>query len=99
MNGSSRAFGLNLEETVMNRSSRAFGLNLEERLDVCGFVDVVDPNGRWGLILDERMMNDGPLGLGLRMNEKRRTKRSFLDSSGTWMLERFGVSELQSFKV
>ncbi|KAM1478373.1 hypothetical protein ACFX2I_025812 [Malus domestica] len=92
MNGSSRAFGLDLEETVMNRSSRAFGLNLEERLDVCGFVDVVDPKGRWGLILDERMMND---------DDERRTKNeeSFLDSSGTWMLESFGVSELQSFKV
>ena len=35
MSGSSRAFGLDLEETMMNRSSRAFGLNLEERLDVC----------------------------------------------------------------
>ncbi|KAM2397267.1 hypothetical protein ACFXTH_034089 [Malus domestica] len=72
MNGSSRAFGLDLEETMMNRSSRAFGLNLEERLDVCGFVDVVDPKGRWGLILDERMMNDehflqGPSGLDLEL--------------------------------
>ncbi|KAM2177317.1 hypothetical protein ACFX1Q_036529 [Malus domestica] len=28
------------------------------------------------------------------MNEER-----FLDSSGTWMLESFGVSELQSFKM
>ncbi|KAM2397273.1 hypothetical protein ACFXTH_034094 [Malus domestica] len=72
MNGSSRAFGLDLEETVMNRSSRAFGLNLEERLDMCGFVDVVDPKGRWGLILDEMMMNDehflqGPSGLDLEL--------------------------------
>ncbi|KAM0961683.1 hypothetical protein ACFX13_028589 [Malus domestica] len=66
MSGSSRAFGLDLEETVMNRSSRAFGLNLEERLDVCGFVDVVDPKGRWGLILDERMMNDGAFFKGRR---------------------------------
>ncbi|KAM1420594.1 hypothetical protein ACFX2I_002946 [Malus domestica] len=54
MNRSSRAFGLDLEETVMNRSSKGFRLNLEERLDVCGFVDIVDPKGRWGLILDER---------------------------------------------
>ncbi|KAM2798078.1 hypothetical protein COP1_003073 [Malus domestica] len=66
MNGFSRAFGLNLEEPVMNRSSRAFGLNLEEQLDVCGFVDVVDPKGRWGLILDERMMNDGAFFKGHR---------------------------------
>ncbi|KAM2541095.1 hypothetical protein TB2_020712 [Malus domestica] len=50
----------------MNRSSRAFGLNLKERLDVCGFVDVVDPKGRWGLILDERMMNDGAFFKGRR---------------------------------
>ncbi|KAM2691303.1 hypothetical protein EV2_005719 [Malus domestica] len=50
----------------MNRSSRAFGLNLEERLDVCGFVDVVDPNGRWGLILDEWMMNDSAFFKGRR---------------------------------
>ena len=39
---------------------------------MCGFVDVVDPNGRWGLILDERMMNDehflqGPSGLDLEL--------------------------------
>ncbi|TQE04145.1 hypothetical protein C1H46_010257 [Malus baccata] len=67
----------------MNGSSRVFGLNLEERLDVCGFVDVVDPKGRWGFILDERMMNDGAFFKGRRgldleraMNEERRTLSS-----------------------
>ena len=40
----------------MNGSSRTFGLDLEEWM--CGFVDVVDPKGCWGLILrwtDERI--------------------------------------------
>ncbi|KAM0956318.1 hypothetical protein ACFX1X_027695 [Malus domestica] len=57
----------------MNRSSRAFGLDLKERLDVCGFADVVDPKGRWGLILDERTMNDGAFFKGRRgliLNER-----------------------------
>ncbi|KAM2927925.1 hypothetical protein COP2_035229 [Malus domestica] len=49
----------------MKESSRAFGLDLEERW-LCGFVDVVDPKGRWGLILDERMMNDGAFFKGRR---------------------------------
>ncbi|KAM1737493.1 hypothetical protein ACFX12_015704 [Malus domestica] len=91
MNGSSRAFGLDLEETVMNRSSRTFGLNLEERLDVCGFVDVVDPKGRWGLILDERMMNDGAFFKGRRglILEERSTKNEehFLQGPSGFDLE------------
>ncbi|KAM1321589.1 hypothetical protein ACFX13_014834 [Malus domestica] len=49
----------------MNGSSRAFGLDLEERW-LRGFVDVVDPKGHWGLILDERMMNDGAFFKGRR---------------------------------
>ena len=52
---SSRAVGLDLDER-MNGSSRAFGLDLEEWM--CGFVDVIGPKGRWGLILgwtDERI--------------------------------------------
>ncbi|KAM0983933.1 hypothetical protein FF1_011487 [Malus domestica] len=28
-----------------------------------------------------------------------KNEKGFLDSSGTWMLESFGVSELQSFKM
>ncbi|KAM1034673.1 hypothetical protein PS1_038346 [Malus domestica] len=44
---------------------------------------------RW-MIVDPRAVG---LDLGRTMNEER-----FLDSSGTWMLESFGVSELQSFK-
>ena len=43
----------------------------------------IDPKGRWGLILEERWTKN---------------EEHFLDSSGTWMLESFEVSELQSFK-
>ena len=78
---------------------------------------IVDPKGCWGLILDERMMNDGAFFKGRRglilnwwmiVDPKGRwglilgwtkNEESFLDFSGTWMLESFGVSELQSFKV
>ncbi|KAM1225465.1 hypothetical protein ACFX13_044931 [Malus domestica] len=83
------------------------GLGLDEQR-MSGFVDVVDPKGPLGLDLgrtdDERWcFLQGPSGLDLEraMDEERRTKNeeSFLDSSGTWMLESFGASELQSFKV
>ena len=42
---------------------------------LCGFIDVVDPKGRWGLILGWTIVwicwccwSKGPLGLDLRMN-------------------------------
>ena len=57
LSGSSRAFGLDLEETVMNRSSSAFGLNLEERLDV------------W---ICRRCWSKGPLGLDLGWTDDER---------------------------
>ncbi|KAM2457881.1 hypothetical protein ACFX1W_006737 [Malus domestica] len=73
---------------------------------MCGFVDVVDPKGRWGLILDERMMNDGAFFKGRRglilkvddcwMNAARRTKKAFLILREPGCLR---ASEFQSFRA
>ena len=65
MNGSPRAFGLDLEEQWWTDLQGLLGLILKNGW-MCGFVDVVDPKGRWGLILDERMMNDGAFFKGRR---------------------------------
>ena len=103
MNGSSRAFGLYLEERLdvwicwrcwsKGPSGLDLGMNEWWTMDtffkgrrglILNWWMIVDPKGRWGLILDERWTKN---------------EESFLDSSGNWMLESFGVSELQSFKV
>ena len=108
MSVSSRAVEAWYWITVMNGSSKAFGLDLEEQwwTDLQGLlglilkVDLIQGPSGLDLELVDDCWSKGPLGLDLRMNDERRTKseESVLDSSRTWILESFGVSELQSFK-
>ena len=121
MSGSSRAFGLDLEEQWWTDLQGLLGLILKKQwwTDLqgllglilkngwmCGFVDVVDPKGRWGLILDERMMNDGAFFKGRRglilkerwtKNEERRELSWFFGNLDAWELRSFRASELQEF--
>ena len=67
---------------------------------MCGFVDVVDPKGRWGL-MDERMMNDehflqGPSGLDLELVEVLQGLLG-LDLGGGFHEERRGLLDPSGF--
>ena len=87
--------------TVMNGSSRAFGLDLEERLDVwiCRRCWSKGPLGLdLGWTDDERWcFLQGPSGLdlGRTMNEERRTLSWFFGNLDAWELRSFRASELQ----